>query len=180
MADAFSQIDPSVLAKLDDDDLSFLSQASGGAVGYDDDDDIIEKEPRFPKITVSIFSLLFIGILAFAIITMGYVSKYASIMDNDDMRKLANSSYGEKTGLSSLTSAVSIYNIRGVVYFAIVAVFLIVIGTTIGVWFYRHHQWEISLMEDDEDDNSEVEDDSDGYDNEYRKILTEAIGNKKE
>lgn len=142
------------------EELEFLDDATGTDNDESDnreDKALINAEPRFPIISVSIMSVIGIMVLSLSVYILSTFAKYQELFHDSSLRQIANTDAGKSYGLDSALLVSNIYDMRAVIYIMIIVIFGVIIGALVSIWVIRHRSWEQLIMADD----SMEEDDED-------------------
>lgn len=150
---------------LTDEEMSFLKKETSPVNNEDNDGyavNAILKEPKFPKIIISIISVLYALIMFITVSIMSSLAKYSIFAKSDLIQAISDTKMGRKVGLNSLSDAVALYDSRFIIYLALTVICAIMIVTAIIIWKIRHDNWEanIFLKDDDDEENTDGNEDN--------------------
>lgn len=148
---------------LTDEEISFLKKETSPVDNECNDGyavNAVLKEPKFPKIIISVISVLYALIMFITVSIMSSLAKYSIFAKSDLIQAISDTKMGRKVGLNSLSDAVALYDSRFIIYLALTVICAIMIITAIIIWKIRHNNWEanIFLKDDDEENIDENED----------------------
>lgn len=142
---------------LTDEEMSFLKKETSPVNNEDNDGyavNAVLKEPKFPKIIISVISVLYALIMFITVSIMSSLAKYSIFAKSDLIQAISDTKMGRKVGLNSLSDAVALYDSRFIIYLALTVICAIMIITAIIIWKIRHNNWEANIfLKDDDEEN---------------------------
>lgn len=149
---------------LTDEEMSFLKKETSPVNNEDNDGyavNAVLKEPKFPKIIISVISVLYALIMFITVSIMSSLAKYSIFAKSDLIQAISDTKMGRKVGLNSLSDAVALYDSRFIIYLALTVICAIMIITAIIIWKIRHNNWEANIfLKDDDEENIDGNEDN--------------------
>lgn len=145
---------------LTDEEMSFLKKETSPVNNEDNDGyavNAVLKEPKFPKIIISVISVLYALIMFITVSIMSSLAKYSIFAKSDLIQAISDTKMGRKVGLNSLSDAVALYDSRFIIYLALTVICAIMIVTAIIIWKIRHNNWEANIFIKDDDDEENID-----------------------
>lgn len=142
---------------LTDEEMSFLKKETSSVNNEDNDGyavNAVLKEPKFPKIIISVISVLYALIMFITVSIMSSLAKYSIFAKSDLIQAISDTKMGRKVGLNSLSDAVALYDSRFIIYLALTVICAIMIITAIIIWKIRHNNWEANIFLKDNDEEN--------------------------
>lgn len=149
---------------LTDEEMSFLKKETSPVNNEDNDGyavNAVLKEPKFPKIIISVISVLYALIMFITVSIMSSLAKYSIFAKSDLIQAISDTKMGRKVGLNSLSDAVALYDSRFIIYLALTVICAIMIVTAIIIWKIRHNNWEANIFLKDDDDEENIDENED-------------------
>lgn len=149
---------------LTDEEMSFLKKETSPVNNEDNDGyavNAVLKEPKFPKIIISVISVLYALIMFITVSIMSSLAKYSIFAKSDLIQAISDTKMGRKVGLNSLSDAVALYDSRFIIYLALTVICAIMIVTAIIIWKIRHNNWEANIFLKDDDGEENIDENED-------------------
>lgn len=121
---------------LTDNEIEFLhSVAHHTDVEEEHHDDA---PPRFPIISTSIITVVFLALFGTVLYMMSYASRYQVLFQDDNTKNIIEST----DSLSSLSMTSMLYDNRVFIYGALIILFILIEGAVLLFHWYHVNKWE--------------------------------------